>query len=324
MELLDPKVLEKLEQILMPHLAEGKERLKSNGNKFVHYTTAENALNIIKSKVLWMRSPTCMNDYMEISHGHGLLVKYFQNKEKRQSFISSIDKYENGLGETILNEFDKWWGQIRHDTFIASISEYSPDEKKHGRLSMWRAYGDQEGKAALILNNPEEPSPNLGVILSPAAYYTPDELENDLDFISSSISENIDSLKSLQRESVSGTIITSLIIYALCLKHPGFKEEKEWRLIFLPNMLPNNSWVKRAVESIGGIPQVIYKMPLENSEELNITGLNLAEVLDYVLIGPTEYPLVQFDAFLETLKKESIPEAHNKVVISDIPLRIRN
>ncbi|MGK0174873.1 MAG: hypothetical protein ACI9AT_001255 [Ulvibacter sp.] len=321
MELKNEEVKERLECIFMPRLAAEKARLLSDGNRFIHYTTAENALNIIKSRELWMRSPACMNDYMEISHGHGLLVKFFQETEYRKTFTESIDQYQVGLAEDILNGFDLWWEKIRNYVFIASVSEHPSSEDKHGRLSMWRAYGSQEGKAGLVLNNPPKPSFNLGVILSPALYYTRDDLTYDLLSIAELVDNNIDYLKTLKRETILGTVITSLIIYAVCLKHPGFSEEREWRLIFLPNMLPENKWVKKSIETIGGIPQIVYKMPLQNSDELDITGLSIPELLESIIIGPSQYPLVLFDAFNATLVNEDISGSDKIIVVSDIPLR---
>jgi len=321
MDLENPEKTERLEQIFMPHLAINKEKLANENNKFVHYTSAENAINILNSKRLWMRSPSCMNDYMEISHGHQQLVRFFNTKEHRERFVAAIDSYEEGIAEEILNGFDEWWSKIQNDTFIASISTHSITEDLHGRLSMWRAYGDQSAKAALVLNNPPKQNKNIGLILSPAAYFTYEELEEELITIITSMEQNIDFLKSLDKEAVFGTTIVSLIILAVCLKHPGFREEQEWRIIYLPRMTNSNSWIEKSVETIAGVPQVVYKIPLENNEDLEITGLDLAEIIDKVLIGPTQYPLAIFDAFCIAMNEAGIDEHASKITISDIPLR---
>jgi hypothetical protein len=49
--------------------------------KFVHYTTAEAALSIIRSKRLWMRNATCMADYSEVTHGYRYLTGAFGGVE---------------------------------------------------------------------------------------------------------------------------------------------------------------------------------------------------------------------------------------------------
>lgn len=321
MDLENQDNIERLEKIFMPHMAKGKENLTNGNNKFVHYTSAENAINILKSKTLWMRSPRCMNDYMEISHGHQQLVKFFNTKEHREKFVTALDAYETGIAEEILNGFDEWWNKIQNDTFIASISIHPVSEDTHGRLSMWRAYGEQPAKAALVLNNPPKSNKSLGLILSPAAYFTYEELEAELLKIITSIEENIDYIKSLDKQSVFGTTIVSLIILAVCLKHPGFKEEQEWRIIHLPQMTDSNGSINSSVETISGVPQVVYKIPLENDKELEITGLDLHELIDKVLIGPTQYPLAIFNAFCIAMNEAGIEESASKITISDIPLR---
>ncbi|MFT3929126.1 MAG: DUF2971 domain-containing protein [Spongiibacteraceae bacterium] len=316
-ELENQETIDRLENIFMPLLAQKRK----NNYSFIHYTSAENALNILDSKEIWMRSPACMNDYMEIAHGHQMLLNFFCNENNRKIFTESLDAYESGISELILNGFDEWWKKIRNSTFIASISEHHPQESRHGRLSMWRAYGSQSGKVGLIFNTPPRSNKKLGVILHPAAYFTQEELDKMLFRIARSISENIDYLKSLQKETIAGTVIISLILLAVCLKHPGFIEEKEWRLIFLPSMAPNESWIEKSIESIHGIPQIIYKIPLKNSKELEISGLSIPEILNGVLIGPTQFPLAMFDAFYSVLVKSEVPKPEEKIIVSDIPLR---
>lgn len=321
MELEDKNIATKLEGIFMPHMAKGKKEVSDNGDQYVHYTSAENALKILNSKQLWLRNPTCMNDYMEISHGRQMLQDFFDNEINRDKFVSAIDSYEQGVAQEIFDGFNEWWEKIKHDTFIASISVHSKDEEQHGRLSMWRAYGSESGKAALIINNPPQESSKLKVILSPAAYFTTEELEEEMLQVIAAIDKNIDYLRTLKKETILGTVIISLIILATCLKHPGFKEEQEWRLIYLSGMFTNNNWLVRDIETINGIPQVVYKLPLENNKELEITGLSIPELIDKVLIGPTQYPLAMFDAFYETLIKLGIDDTNAKVTVSNIPLR---
>jgi hypothetical protein len=62
----------RLEAIFMPYGRRQRdgayEKLKKSGAtderlRFVHYTSAEAALSIIRSKRIWMRNTTCMSDY---------------------------------------------------------------------------------------------------------------------------------------------------------------------------------------------------------------------------------------------------------------------
>ena len=110
--------------------------------KFVHYTSAESALKIITSKRLWMRNTTCMADYREVQHGYDILVRYFAHAQRRDSFVQSLEQCAPGSAIEAMKLFDQWLSDIRLSTYIASVSEHSDQEDQHGRLSMWRAFGD--------------------------------------------------------------------------------------------------------------------------------------------------------------------------------------
>ena len=41
--------------------------------------------------------------------------------------------------------FNNSWSDIRLNTYITCVSEHQDSEDKHGRLSMWRAFGGGTG-----------------------------------------------------------------------------------------------------------------------------------------------------------------------------------
>lgn len=321
MDFQNPELLEKFEQIFMPFIFKARNKLSENNTNFVHYTSAENALKIIDSKAFWLRSPKCMNDYMEIYHGHKQLEMFFSNEHNRSKFDNALDAFGEALSSDILVNFDNWWKKIENDTFIASISEHHPSENDNGRLSMWRAYGGTAAKTAMILNRPPQTNIKLGIILSPALYFSYQELEATLTSIIDEIEAQTEFLKSLPRDVIVGILTVTFIILAITLKHPGFQEEKEWRMVYLPTMMQENDWVKRSVEVIAGVPQLVYKLPLKNNKELGVTGLDLGELLEGIIIGPSEYPLTINDAFRAILGDTNLQELKKKVVNSNIPLR---
>ena len=52
------------------HARKQRDDLYAKSKRFVHYTSADNALKIIRTKRLWMRNTTCMADYREVEHGY--------------------------------------------------------------------------------------------------------------------------------------------------------------------------------------------------------------------------------------------------------------
>lgn len=58
----------------------------------------------------------------------------------------------------------------------------------------------------------------------------------------------------------------------LATKHPGFHEEREWRVIYSPAQQLSRH-LSASLEIVRGIPQRIYKLPLVDKPEAGIIGL---------------------------------------------------
>ena len=70
----------RISRIFTPFATEQIDRLyptPEHRAKYVHYTSADAAISIIKSKRLWMRNATCMADYREVAHGYDFLFNTF-------------------------------------------------------------------------------------------------------------------------------------------------------------------------------------------------------------------------------------------------------
>ena len=104
------------------------------------------------------------------------------------------------------------------------------------------------------------------------------------------------------------------------LKHEGFHEEREWRVIYSPK-IQSSQFKDVATESIGGVPQTIYKLPLEGHGSDSLLDLCLPKLLDRLIIGPSPYPWAMYDAFTTALNEAGVPDAASRVVCSNIPIR---
>ena len=324
---MNQETIEKLESIFTPYAERRRKDAIKNNTRFVHYTSAENALKIIQSKKLWMRNARCMNDYMEISHGHAFLVKFFNDANHRKLFFKTMEPFGKDIAQESLNLFDQWWRKIEFNTFISSISEHESSEDIHGRLSMWRAYGQIGAKAAIVVNIPFQPfevssniAQKLHILLRPAAYFDYENIEKELLEVIYNLKKNYEFLAGQNSDTVKTYLFSMLIIFAISCKHKGFIEEKEWRIIHFPDLNPSDI-IESSLEVIDGIPQNIYKIPLDDNPIHNITGLSIPQLVDRIIIGPSEFPLVLYEAFKIALENSGIENPSEKVIISDIPLR---
>jgi hypothetical protein len=261
-----------------------------------------------------------MNDYMEVEHGFECLNAAYK-AEPGNSFNAALDACFAGLAEDVKNYFNAWLPGIRRDTYITCVSEHSSAEDQHGRLSMWRAYGGQAG-VALVLNGAVmfSQSDALGAYSNPVAYLNPDAFAAEFVKIAKNMESEVEYIRSLGREAVKNIAFNMLRFAVLCTKHPGFHEEREWRVVASPAMHPSKLLVP-SVEVVRGTPQTVLKIDLQNHPDQGLVGLALPELLNRIIIGPCEFPQVIRRAFHQLLVQAGVPEPEEKIVVSDIPLR---
>ena len=187
---------------------------------------------------------------------------------------------------------------------------------------MWRAYGQGSIGIAVVLNKlPFLSETNyLEAVSSPVAYIGDRELGDDLETIISNIELNREWLSSLPEFLVMSQVFNMLKFGIICLKHKGFEEEKEWRVIHTPSV--SVSSLERATVTVSGIPQRVYKIAFRDyTSERGAFDISPNSIVKRVIIGPSNYPGVIRDAVVDTLEKVGVANAANRVVISDIPLR---
>lgn len=201
--------------------------------------------------------------------------------------------------EEALNLFDAWWAEIRLNTYIASISEHDGKEDQHGRLSMWRAFGNQAAaRVALVFQIPwiTEAHALLNILFHPVSYRTESESHALLREVISAVKAESDFLHSLDRQKILDNVFSMLISSVTNMKHEGFSEEREWRAIYLPK-LRASSVIEPSIEVIGGTPQMVYKLPLDVQNSPELADLDLAKIFDRLIVGPTQYPTAVVQAF---------------------------
>jgi hypothetical protein len=201
-----------------------------------------------------------------------ILNKFFSDKAKTDAFIAALDACVSGVAQEAINLFNRWWTDIRFNTFITSISEHDDSEDLHGRLSMWRALGmstatfitsisehddseDLHGRLSMwralgmstarvaIVFKVSRFSPGalaLRLIFSPVAYLTEDETHAVLAEVMTNIGTNRDFLRSIDRQVVVDTVFMMLLAGVTCLKHEGFREERGFIGRFFDSLRPGS------------------------------------------------------------------------------------
>lgn len=305
--------------IFYPYATERSLEAARKNQRFVYYTSAETAMRIIRSQEVWMRKSHLMNDYREVEHGFDCLNRaYNKNKDR---ITSVLDGMFPGFCSRLETMFNNWLPHFRTDTYITCISEHETSEDQYGRLSMWRAYGGGAGVAIVVNGGPLiRPTHALNAYASPVAYYSDQEVERELLRLVKNIEDNGEFVVSLGEEAFRGQMFSAFRSAVLCTKHPGFLEEREWRVIYSPS-LAKSTRIISSIESVNGTPQSICKIPLKDVPEEGLHGLALPQFIDRIIIGPSKYPLGIYEAFSILLNEAGVPDTANKIIVSDVPLR---
>ena len=101
-----PEQRQKLMQIFHPYALERQSTARLNGTRFVHYTSADVAMNILRKREVWMRKSSCMNDFMEVRHGLSCLLSAYNTSEIGQKFKFTLDSIAPGISSDIERHFN--------------------------------------------------------------------------------------------------------------------------------------------------------------------------------------------------------------------------
>lgn len=309
---------QKLYSIFMPWYVERVSKIAKKNQKLVHYTSAATALSILKNKEIWMRNTRCMNDFSEVRYGIELFTRFCQMTEEydllKKAWGKKAGIFEEAFSSAI-QAFDEW----SNSTYICCFSEHEAEEDQFGRLSMWRGYGTDCG-GAMVLRPDSFVAENsdFQIRTSSVEYLDSEQFYTQLYELGVRVEREKAFIEMLPDNVISEWVMRIIKFAVVSIKHPGFKEEKEWRVIADMNSCQG---LKLDTIAVNGIPQLVMKLPLTEEMENNGKGFSIPANLDHLIIGPTPYPAVIANALVKELEKCGVADPWGKITASDIPYR---
>ena len=294
-----------------------------------HYTSLENAEKILRSEEMWLSNPLLMNDHeevrfgvlngLEIIHTSNLLRSALGTDQRRNTFFGAIHAESEMYGtEHVLDLYVMCFSVHRHDN-------------DDGQLSMWRGYGNQGKGAAIVFDTSQLPVPDESpLVLGSVLYATQDDRK-------AKISEKIEEVANFLTSNpipdayvsfFATELFVRLCLFAIFSKHIGFKEENEWRLVYLKNRdQPNCESAQRKYEKyygyLNGPNGIQPKLKIPVGELLQGINANVtfSDLVHSIIIGPSSAsPLAKrsVERMLNFIEKESLV---GKIKTSGIPFR---
>lgn len=303
---------------------EVRQRFDLTGKRLVHYTSAENAMRILKNGEFWLRNVRAMNDFMEVEHGFGMLARSLRGGDENsplehglQAVGAALDQIFPGMATNAIQEFARRLNAIGQQTYVTCLSDLTEEEHGQGRLSMWRNYSSgQTGVGILVKTEAFQGYTNdLGVFSTPVFYYDDRQLNERLMGTAATIRAESDFLKTrVGQETTAWFFLELLRSLAIGTKHPGFREEREWRVYHTLGIDPIAK-LSVETEAVSGVPQRIIKFRLKEY------GLSHADLIAGFIVGPSPHQQVIAHSLADILAEKGIPADKLVILFSPIPLR---
>jgi hypothetical protein len=288
-----------------------------------HYTSIGCIESILKTKQLWFSNPLFMNDLEELKYGLLEGRRLFLDAENVQEACGSQERV-NILEDRFEHYFQEFDLKEAFDIYAFCLSEHQPNNLD-GLLSMWRGYGSNGKGAALVFDTSKiEYMEGNALILSKVIYASHNERQS---YIKELLAKLANLLKQANLEDselylAAHALFERLKLFALFTKHEGFREEQEWRVVYLPDRDKDNkldSMLDYNISEAGIQPKLKFKF--QAIEGVTPSNISFENLLHSIILGPSLSSALGEKSIKRMLEKTGNTHLIDKVKSSSIPFR---
>jgi hypothetical protein len=292
-----------------------------------HYTSLEVLEKIIQSNELWFSNPLFMNDHSEMKGGLFESINVLREIEKDNDVIKAIGGVESFavVSSAFIRAFQNFDANLSLDVYIFCLSEYDNVNKPDGLLSMWRGYG-ANGQGAAIVFNTQFISvvPGSPLLIVKVNYANNNKRK---EWVESTFRKCLSELNDLNAnkellEFVGFHMFQLALLYSLSSKHPGFEEEQEWRVIYLPDrddkklMDAQRTYLRR-----NNTIEPKLRFPIEPLKIEPRQTWTFDSIVERVVLGPTHFSPSAVNLARRMFVNLGKPSLASKIWVSEIPYR---
>ncbi len=288
-----------------------------------HYTSLDALEKILTTDEIWFSNPLFMNDFEEVTFGLLNGVSAFKTSDairaalktdaRHDAFVSHLDAYVDSYGR-----------QYLIDTYVFCLSEQTPDNTD-GILSMWRGYGGNGKGAAIVFDTSKlDPVDGSPLVFAKVTYSSPTQRFEWFRKIAHVFSTVLEThwIPDDKIGLVAAALFERVKLCALFTKHHGFREEHEWRVVYLKERDLGNRLAPRLSYHNGskGIePKLRFKV--EPIGGLTAPDLSLGKLISAILLGPSMSSALAHRSVARMLELIGRPELIERLHASGIPFR---
>jgi len=210
------------------------------------------------------------------------------------------------------------------DTYVFCLSEHAKDDTD-GLLSMWRGYGSNGNGVAIVFDtaniSAREESP---LIIANVYYGTAEERSNWLRHRVTQFAEVLGN-SAIPNDKLwlgSYCFFQRLKSFSIFTKHRGFKEENEWRMVYMRDRDREKVFDRMFGYWVGprGVEPKL-KLKIEAIPDLPETNLSLSKIVERIILGPSLSSPLGRGTILKMLDTLGRSELKGRIMSSTIPFR---
>jgi hypothetical protein len=290
-----------------------------------HYTSISTLNAIISNDEMWFSNPMFMNDVEELRFGMNEGLQALLRSEAIKKACGDNQRHK-ALIDSFVGYYNQFAEEHAFDVYIACLSTHDEDDMD-GRLSMWRGYGGNGEGAALVFDVSKLAyNENSPFVLAPVRYASTAKRK---EWIASKIDTAASPIGSAGFPTeklylAAHALLQRIKMFALFTKHDGFQEEREWRIVYLPDRDPDGQLREMFNYAVGprGIePKLRFKIgPIEG---VTAKDLSMTKIVHQIILGPSLSSPLAITAVKRMLSKNNKPELCERVIASSTPYRSR-
>jgi hypothetical protein len=290
-----------------------------------HYTSLQTMEKMLKGNQIWLSNPLFMNDIEEFRFGMNEGLAVVENADSFEDFPNVL-AFHDEIVHHYNHLYNTYAEKLAMDVYVMCLSEHQATDVD-GQLSMWRGYGAAGNGACIVVDTSKfEPVEGTPFILGKIHYSSRSER---IDRLKNYVLRFCEMLNKQEKETLDVWLCTYVLferikLFSIFTKHTGFREEAEWRLVYLSEQDTSS-------EFKGMIDYDLGRFGLEPKLKLDLArlpGIDPArdffeQATDRIIVGPSLSSPHSLDLVKRMVEKCNHPNLKDRVVASQIPFRHR-
>lgn len=319
---MDDVQISKMFDPLFADIREG-DSFREKRPLLTHYTSIQALEAILRSNEIWFSNPLFMNDMEEVRFGINAGANLFLTSTEVESACSNKERFDL-LKSTFNHYYNKFANEHVIDTYVFCLSEHVKDDTD-GLLSMWRGYGGNGSGAAIVFDTGklliQDESP---LIIAKVQYASTEERTNWLQQRTTQFAKILEQSTIPEDKLYLGAywFFERLKLFAVFTKHQGFKEESEWRVVYMRDRDRDKAFdgmISYWVGPRGVEPKL--KINIEHISSLLDDDLSLSKIVERIILGPSLSSPLARASILKMLDTLGRSDLKDRIKSSTIPFR---